>query len=532
MQQLSFKNRIASLYIFTTALLIAVVFIVIYFSVTYNVYSHINDDITSESQKHLTEIAVSNNDFHLIHQEEWMEREHNTVDVNPVFVQFIDENKNVVEKSPNLKSNLQFQPKIPFNELFDYQLDGKSLRQIQLPIFQGKTIVGYLMVAMSLENSYMVLNDLLEVLLIAYPSILVILFLIARLIAGRSIKPISSIINTSNAITKDNLKAVSFGDSDRARVGDWVVAIGNPFGLGGTVTAGIISARNRDISLGRYDDFIQTDAAINVGNSGGPLFNLKGEVVGINSAILSNSGGSVGIGFAIPSNLAKNVIDQIINTGEIKRGYIGVRIQEVTKEIADSLGLKNPEGALISSAATDGPANKAGIQAGDVILEFNNIKVENYRRLQKIVAETPIGKNVDVKIWRNKQIITRNIKVARLEETVEGRRENNKQITPTSAFIKELGIKIRNIANEDIEKRPILKDKKGVFILEIKGDGPLALLPIQEGEVITAVGNNPVFDIKNFEDQFKKEIRKNTNSILLTIFDSNNQSKFIGVKIK
>ena len=207
MQQLSFKNRIASLYIFTTALLIAVVFIVIYFSVTYNVYSHINDDITSESQKHLTEIAVSNNDFHLIHQEEWMEREHNTVDVNPVFVQFIDENKNVVEKSPNLKSNLQFQPKIPFNELFDYQLDGKSLRQIQLPIFQGKTIVGYLMVAMSLENSYMVLNDLLEVLLIAYPSILVILFLIARLIAGRSIKPISSIINTSNAITKDNLKS-------------------------------------------------------------------------------------------------------------------------------------------------------------------------------------------------------------------------------------------------------------------------------------------------------------------------------------
>lgn len=207
MQQLSFKNRIASLYIFTTALLIAVVFIVIYFSVTYNVYSHINDDITSESQKHLAEIAVSNNDFHLIHQEEWMEREHNTVDVNPVFVQFIDENKNVVEKSPNLKSNLQFQPKIPFNELFDYQLDGKSLRQIQLPILQGKIIVGYLMVAMSLENSYMVLNDLLEVLLIAYPSILIILFLIARLIAGRSIKPISSIINTSNAITKDNLKS-------------------------------------------------------------------------------------------------------------------------------------------------------------------------------------------------------------------------------------------------------------------------------------------------------------------------------------
>lgn len=207
MQQLSFKNRIASLYIFTTALLISVVFCVIYFSVSYNVYSHINDDIISESQKHLTEISVSNYNFRLIHAEEWMEREHNTVDVNPVFVQFIDENKRVVEKSPNLNRNLQFQSKIPSGHLFDYQLEGKSLRQIQLPIYQDKTIVGYLMVAMSLENSYMVLNDLLEVLLIAYPTILLILFGIAQLITGRSIQPISEIITTSNIITKDNLKS-------------------------------------------------------------------------------------------------------------------------------------------------------------------------------------------------------------------------------------------------------------------------------------------------------------------------------------
>ena len=191
--------------------------------------------------------------------------------------------------------------------------------------------------------------------------------------------------------TKDNLKAVTFADSDKARVGDWVIAIGNPFGLGGTVTAGIISARNRDISLGKYDDFIQTDAPINQGNSGGPLFNIKGEVVGINSAILSNSGGSVGIGFAIPANFAKNVIKQITETGEIKRGYIGVRIQEVTKEIADSLGLKSQEGALVSSASAGGPADKAGIEAGDIILEFNNKKVDNMRKLPKIVADTPIG---------------------------------------------------------------------------------------------------------------------------------------------
>jgi serine protease Do len=302
--------------------------------------------------------------------------------------------------------------------------------------------------------------------------------------------------------------------------------------LGGTVTAGIISARNRDISLGKYDDFIQTDASINQGNSGGPLFNVKGEVVGINSAILSNSGGSVGIGFAIPANFAKNVVKQITEFGEIKRGYIGVRIQEVTKEIADSLGLKSQEGALVSSASAGGPADKAGIEAGDIILEFNNKKVDNMRKLPKIVADTPIGQSVEVKVWRNKKILTKNITVTRLEETSEYKKENNKQAIPSIVTIKELGIKIRNINNQDVEQRSNLKDKKGVYILEISGDSPLALLPVKEGEIIIAVANISVSNVKNFEDQFKKEIKKNTNSILLTILDSNNQSKFIGVKIK
>ncbi len=208
MQQLSFKNRIAKLYIISTALLMAVVFVVIYFSVSFSVYSHINDDIQSESAKHLKEISITESDFHLIHKDEWMEREHNTIDVNPVFVQFVDEHKQLVEKSPNLKnSNLRFNSTIPSNQLFDYQLEGKSIRQIQLPIYYKKNIVGYLMVAMSLENSHRVLNDLLEVLLIAFPTILVLLFLIARVIAGRSIKPINAIMATSNAITKDNLKS-------------------------------------------------------------------------------------------------------------------------------------------------------------------------------------------------------------------------------------------------------------------------------------------------------------------------------------
>ncbi len=207
MEQLSFKNRIALLYIVTTALLIAFVFCVIYLTVSYNVYAHINDDIKSESQKHLSEIYVTNNHFRLIHREEWMEREHNTLDVNPVFIQFMDKNKKLIEKSPNLKRNLEFNSDIPLYELFDYQIDGNSVRQIQVPINNNSLIVGYILVAMSLENAYMVLKHLLEVILIAYPSVLVILFFIARYIAGRSIKPISAIIATSNTITGYNLSS-------------------------------------------------------------------------------------------------------------------------------------------------------------------------------------------------------------------------------------------------------------------------------------------------------------------------------------
>ena len=180
--------------------------------------------------------------------------------------------------------------------------------------------------------------------------------------------------------TKDKFKPVKFGDSDLARVGDWAVAIGNPFGLGGTVTAGIISARNRDINLTRYDDFIQTDASINQGNSGGPLFNLKGEVIGINTAILGQSG-SIGIGFAIPANAASNVIDQLVEFGETKRGWLGVRIQEVTKEIAEVEKLKKPQGALVASVGENSPADKAGVKAGDIILEFDGKKIDTMRKL-------------------------------------------------------------------------------------------------------------------------------------------------------
>ena len=208
--------------------------------------------------------------------------------------------------------------------------------------------------------------------------------------------------------TNDKFKPVKFGDSDTARVGDWAVAIGNPFGLGGTVTAGIISARNRDINLTRYDDFIQTDASINQGNSGGPLFNLKGEVIGINTAIIApGQSGSIGIGFAIPANAASNVIDQLIEFGETKRGWLGVRIQEVTKEIAEVEKLKKPAGALVASVGQNSPADKAGIKAGDIILEFDGKKIDTMRTLPKVVANTKVGKSVELKIWRNKNLLTR-----------------------------------------------------------------------------------------------------------------------------
>ena len=212
-----------------------------------------------------------------------------------------------------------------------------------------------------------------------------------------------------------SFKTVEFGNSDKARVGDWVVAIGNPFGLGGTVTSGIISARNRDINLTRYDDFIQTDASINQGNSGGPLFNMDGDVIGINTAIISPTGTSSGIGFAIPSNAASTIIDQLIKYGETKRGWLGVRIQQVTKEIAVAAGLNEPRGAFIGGVSEDGPAKKAGIKTGDIILEFNGEKINTMRNLPRVVANTKPNKKVSVKIWRDKKLITKRLTLGRME---------------------------------------------------------------------------------------------------------------------
>ena len=252
--------------------------------------------------------------------------------------------------------------------------------------------------------------------------------------------------------TKDKFKPVSFGDSTKARVGDWVVAIGNPFGLGGTVTSGIISARNRQIGLTRYEDFIQTDASINQGNSGGPLFNLKGEVIGVNTAIIApGQSGSIGIGFAIPANAASNVIDQLIKFGETKRGWLGVRIQEVTKEIADVEKLKKPEGALVASVGQNSPAEKAGIKAGDIILEFDGKKINTMKKLPNVVASTEVGKSVELKIWRNKKLISKRLTLGRLE-TSEEFKETKPKIVKKDVDIQSLKIAVRDLNDQDIIK--------------------------------------------------------------------------------
>ncbi len=330
--------------------------------------------------------------------------------------------------------------------------------------------------------------------------------------------------------TKEKFSTVQFGDSDKARVGDWAVAIGNPFGLGGTVTAGIISARNRDINLTRYDDFIQTDASINQGNSGGPLFNLKGQVIGINTAIIApGQSGSIGIGFAIPANAASNVIEQLIEFGETKRGWLGVRIQEVTKEIADVEKLKKPAGALVASVGQNSPADKAGIKAGDIILEFDGKKIDTMRTLPKVVANTKVGKSVELKVWRNKKSITKRLTLGRLESSEEFKEKKTKTIKKENK-IETLKITVRDVTNDDIAARNLNKNTKGVVIVDIANRSPLVNL-LNVNDIIIEVQKTPVKNSLDLNKIVDGIFKKGEKTLLLTIINNNNRRRYIGVKI-
>ena len=333
--------------------------------------------------------------------------------------------------------------------------------------------------------------------------------------------------------SKDIFKPVKFGNSDKARVGDWVIAIGNPFGLGGTVTSGIISARNRDINLTRYDDFIQTDASINQGNSGGPLFNLNGDVVGVNTAILGQ-GGSIGIGFAIPANAASDVIDQLIKYGETRRGWLGVRIQEVTKEIADVEELTNTQGALIASVGDKSPADKAGLKAGDIILKFDGKKIETMRTLPKLVSRTDVGKTVELEIWRNKKIIIKKLKLGRLESSEDFKVET-KPLKPKTKTkdteIDTLKISVRDITAEDIKNRKLNKGLKGVVITYISNKSSVAGY-LQVGDIILEVQKNKILNAKQLNNVIEDIYKKGKQTILLAIINKNNQRRYLGIKTK
>jgi serine protease Do len=291
--------------------------------------------------------------------------------------------------------------------------------------------------------------------------------------------------------SKEPLPFAAWGDSDAMRIGDWVMAIGNPFGLGGTVTAGIISSLGRDINSGPYDDFIQTDAAINRGNSGGPMFNMAGDVVGVNSAIYSPSGGSVGIGFAIPAMIAKNVVDQLREHGSVRRGWLGVRIQQVTDELAEGLRLEKATGALVASVTPEGPAAVAGVQQGDVILEFDGRVVPDSRKLPRMVAETAIGKETDLVVWRKGERVTLKVSLGELTDEAVAATLGGDESGGDNA-VSSLGMGLSKITPELRTEWQLEDDVEGVLVVNVTDGGPAASKDVQPGDVIVEVDQEPV----------------------------------------
>ncbi len=321
------------------------------------------------------------------------------------------------------------------------------------------------------------------------------------------------------------LPSVSFGDSSASRVGDWVLAIGNPFGLGGSVTAGIVSARGRDIRQGPYDDFIQTDAAINRGNSGGPLFNMQGQVIGINTAIYSPSGGSVGIGFSLPSNLARTVVDQLVKYGQVKRGWLGVSIQQVTPDIADSLRLPRPEGALVGNVNPGAPAEQAGVRRGDVILKFDGQDVTEMHNLPRIVAETEIGKDVPVVVWRDGKEVALQVKIAELPANIEQANAGGAPSNPAprpNAEVSGLGLRLAPLSDEVRGKFNLSADAKGVVITDVDPDGPAAEKGIKPGDVIVEVQQQAVTTPADVQQRLQRFRQENRRTVLFLIQSGDN----------
>ncbi|MCA1551537.1 Do family serine endopeptidase [Bradyrhizobium sp. BRP19] len=330
------------------------------------------------------------------------------------------------------------------------------------------------------------------------------------------------------------LVAVKFGDSDKLRLGDWVVAIGNPFSLGGTVTAGIVSAKNRDISSGPYDSYIQTDASINRGNSGGPLFNLDGDVIGVNTLIISPSGGSIGIGFAVPSKTVVGVVDQLRQFGELRRGWLGVRIQSVTDEIAESLNIKPARGALVAGVDDKGPAKPAGIEPGDVVVKFDGKDVKDPKDLSRVVADTAVGKEVDVVIIRKGQEEIKKVTLGRLQdpEKVQAAVRTDEPAPEKPVTQKALGLDLATLS-KDLRTRYKIKDSvKGVVVTNVDASSDAAEKRLSAGDVIVEVAQEAVSsgaDIQKRVDQLKKDGKK---SVLLLVSNGEGELRFVALSVQ
>jgi serine protease Do len=332
------------------------------------------------------------------------------------------------------------------------------------------------------------------------------------------------------------LMAVKFGDSDKLRLGEWVIAIGNPFSLGGSVTAGIVSARNRDISQGPYDNYIQTDASINRGNSGGPLFNLEGEVVGVNTLIISPTGGSIGLGFAVPSKTVAAVVDQLQKFGELRRGWLGVRIQPVTEEIAESLSIKPARGALVAGVDDKGPAKPAGIEPGDVVIRFDGKDVKDPKDLSRVVADTAVGKDVDVVVIRKGKEETRKVTLGRLEDTDKAKEAaaKSKDEPPAEKPVtqKALGLDLATLSKDLRTKYKIKDSVKGVIVTGVDNNSDAAEKRLSAGDVIVEVAQEAVSnagDVKKRVDQVKKDGKK---SVLLLVANGEGELRFVALSVQ
>ena len=334
------------------------------------------------------------------------------------------------------------------------------------------------------------------------------------------------------------LPAVQFGDSDKVRIGEWALAIGNPFGLGGSVSLGIISARNRDINAGPYDDYFQTDAAINKGNSGGPLFNMNGDVVGVNTAIFSPSGGSVGIGFSVPANTVKNVVAQLVKYGETRRGWLGVKIQSVTPDLAETMGLDKARGALVADVTTGSPSDLAGLKTGDVIVGFDSRNIADSKELPRVVAETDVGKAVDVKILRDGKEITIKVTLGRLEDgekqlaSAEAKKPAPVDNTPKTTAV--LGMTLSQLDDAARAKFKIDDKVKGVVVAEVAASGAAVDKGVEAGDVILEAAGKPVEkpgDVSAAADQAGKD-GKSSLLLLMSKAGKLGDTRFIALKLK